>query len=57
MSNGFSPLNVKTVTKSNGGKSLGPSEGLIYACKKLLEDKKDNINEIYDAILIDEGMS
>jgi len=28
---------------------------LLYACKKLLEDKKEHINEIYDAILRDEG--
>jgi len=54
-SNGVTALNVGDVKKLNGGKSLGPSEGLIYACKKLLEDKKDNINEIYDAILVDEG--
>lgn len=53
--NGVSPLNVVSVKKLNGGKLLGPSDGLIYACKKLLEDKKDHINEIYDAILIDEG--
>lgn len=37
------------------GKSLGPSEGLLFACKKLLEEKGENINQIYDAILIDEG--
>jgi superfamily I DNA and RNA helicase len=55
MNNGISPLNVKDVKRLKVGKSLGPAEGLLFACKKLLEDKGENINQIYDAVLIDEG--
>lgn len=55
MNNGISPLNVKDVKRLKVGKSLEPSEGLLFACKKLLEEKGESINQIYDAVLIYEG--
>lgn len=47
-------LNTKDV-KNKSGKNMKPNEGLAFACKELLYKKNDNITQVYDAILIDEG--
>lgn len=53
--NDIRPLNVNDVKKHFGVKYVEPTKSLNYACKTLLECKNGNLEEMFDAILIDEG--
>lgn len=46
---------AKDVKREHGGKFIDLNNSINYISKKLLEECDDNLEEIYDAVLIDEG--